>query len=294
MIERRAVFPNRWLPIALIAPQLAVTAVFFFWPAYETVVSAFYVEGAFGGSRHFAGLTNFTALWHNTTYLHSFWVTLIFSGATTLLALSLSLWLAVNANRALRGARIYRALLTWPYAVAPAIAGVLWLFMLNPSVGLLARALDAVGLPWDFHVNATQAMILVVLASAWRQIAYNFLFFLAALQSVPPSLVEAAAIDGAGPTRRFWTIVFPLLSPTTFFLLVIDLVYSFFETFGVIDTVTQGGPANATNILVYQVFQTGFVGLDLGGAAAQSVVLMGFIIVLTVLQFRFIEARVRY
>ncbi|MDA3920750.1 MAG: sn-glycerol-3-phosphate ABC transporter permease UgpA [Salinisphaera sp.] len=294
MIERRAVFSHRWLPIALVAPQLAVTAVFFLWPAYETVVSAFYVQGAFGGSEHFVGLHNFTALWDNASYLHSFGITLIFSAATTLLALSVSLLLAVNANRALRGAKVYQALLAWPYAVAPAIAGVLWLFMLNPSVGLLARALDGLGVPWDFRVNGTQAMVLVVMASAWRQIAYNFLFFLAALQSVPSSLIEAAAIDGAGPIRRFWTIVFPLLSPTTFFLLVIDLVYSFFETFGVIDTVTQGGPANATNILVYQVFETGFVGLDLGGSAAQSVVLMLFIIGLTVLQFRFIEGRVRY
>ncbi|MGN8158216.1 sn-glycerol-3-phosphate ABC transporter permease UgpA [Salinisphaera sp. RV14] len=293
-MERRVVFGHRWLPLALIAPQLAITAVFFFWPAYETVVSAFYAQGAFGGGEHFVGLANFVALWHDTNYLHSFWVTLVFSAATTALSLSVSLLLAVNAQRALAGGRIYRALLTWPYAVAPAIAGVLWLFLFNPGVGLLADALSVFGVAWNFHIHGGQAMILVVIASAWRQIAYNFLFFLAALYSMPGSLIEAAAIDGAGPSRRFWTIIFPLLSPTTFFLLVIDLVYAFFETFGVIDTVTHGGPANATNILVYEVFQTGMQGMDIGGAAAQSVVLMLFIIGLTVLQFRFIEGRVRY
>ena len=293
-MEKRVYFRNRWLPYALLTPQLAVTLVFFIWPATLALSSSLFTQDAFTGSMHFVGLDNFRFLAQDTVYLKSFAVTGIFTAGVTLLTLALSLLLAVKADGVFRGARLYRAILTWPYAVAPAVAGVLWLFLFSPSVGLIARALDAVGIAWNYHVNGFQAMLLVIIAAAWRQVAYNFLFFLAGLQAIPTSLMEAAAIDGAGPVKRFWTIVFPLLSPTTFFLLVIDIIYSLFETFGLIDTVTQGGPGNATNILVYEVFRTGFVGQDLGGSAAQSVILMALVLVMTVIQFRFLERRVRY
>lgn len=293
-MEKRVHFHNRWLPYALLAPQLAVTLVFFIWPAAEALSSSLFLQDAFSGSMRFVGLQNFQFLFQDSVYLKSFAVTGIFTAGVTCLTLSVSLLLAVKANNVLKGSRLYQAILTWPYAVAPAVAGVLWLFLFTPSVGLIARALMALGVDWNYHVNATQAMLLVVIAAAWRQIAYNFLFFLAGLQAIPGSLMEAAAIDGAGPVKRFWTIIFPLLSPTTFFLLVIDIIYSLFETFGLIDTVTQGGPGNATNILVYEVFRTGFVGQDLGGSAAQSVILMALVVVMTVIQFRFIEQRVSY
>ena len=293
-MEKRVYFRNRWLPYLLLAPQLAVTLVFFIWPAAVALSSSLFTQDAFSGTMHFVGLENFRFLFQDSSYINSFVVTGVFTAGVTALTLSVSLLLAVKADRVFKGSRFYQAVLTWPYAVAPAVAGVLWLFLFTPSIGLVARALGAMGVDWNYHVNGTQAMLLVIIAGAWRQIAYNFLFFLAGLQAIPQSLIEAAAIDGAGPVKRFWTIIFPLLSPTTFFLLVIDIIYSLFETFGLIDAVTQGGPGNATNILVYQVFQTGFVGQDLGGSAAQSVILMLLVIIMTVIQFHFIERRVSY
>ncbi len=293
-MEKRVYFRNRWLPYLLLAPQLAVTLVFFIWPAAVALSSSLFTQDAFSGTMHFVGLENFRFLFQDSSYINSFAVTGVFTAGVTALTLSVSLLLAVKADRAVKGSRFYQAALTWPYAVAPAVAGVLWLFLFTPSIGLIARAFGAMGIDWNYHVNGTQAMFLVIIAGAWRQIAYNFLFFLAGLQAIPQSLIEAAAIDGAGPVKRFWTIIFPLLSPTTFFLLVIDIIYSLFETFGLIDAVTQGGPGNATNILVYQVFQTGFVGQDLGGSAAQSVILMILVIIMTVIQFHFIERRVSY
>ncbi|MDH3921049.1 MAG: ABC transporter permease subunit, partial [Rhodospirillales bacterium] len=237
---------------------------------------------------------NFAELFGDPWYLQSIQVTAVFSVSVALLALTTALYLAVQADRAIRGAMAYKTLLVWPYAVAPAVAGVLWLFLFNPTLGIVAYALRKLGYDWNHLLDGDQAMFLVVIAAAWKQISYNFLFFLAGMQAIPRSLIEAAAIDGAGPARRFWTIVFPLLTPTTFFLMVINVVYAFFDTFGIIHQVTEGGPAGATNILVYKVFRDGFIGLDLGGSAAQSVVLMAIVIALTVIQFRYIERKVHY
>lgn len=293
-MDTRVYFRNKWLPYLLLAPQLAVTLVFFIWPSVVALSSSFYMQNAFTGARTFVGFDNFLYLFSNPLYLNSFVVTTIFAIATTFLTMVTALYLAVKGDRVLRGKRFYQSILTWPYAVAPAVAGVLWVFMFNPTAGLISGWLGFLGVDWNANVNGSQAMILVVVAAVWRQVPYNFLFFLAGLQAVPRSLLEAGAIDGAGPFKRFWTVTFPLLAPITFFLLVINIVYSMFQTFGLIDAVTQGGPGNATNILVYQVYRTGFVSLDLGSSAAQSVVLMLLVIVLTVIQFRFIERRVSY
>jgi sn-glycerol 3-phosphate transport system permease protein len=293
-MDNRVYFRNKVLPYLLLTPQLAITLVFFIWPAGVALSSSFFVQQAFSGAMRFVGFDNFMDLVDNSVYLHSFAVTAVFTAATTLITLAAAMYLAIKAHWALHGSREYKAVLTWPYAVAPAVAGLLLLFLFNPSVGLIAGWLEQLGFNWDYNTHGNQAMILIVLAAAWRQIAYNFLFFLAGLQAVPHSLLEAAAIDGAGPGKRFWTIIFPLLTPTTFFLLVIDIVYSLFETFGLVDAITQGGPGNATNILVYQVYRTGFVGLDLGSSAAQSVILMLLVIAMTFIQFRFIERRVSY
>lgn len=293
-MEKRAFFKHPVLPYLLLAPQVAITLVFFIWPASQALFQSLMLEDAFGDAMVFVGLENFEVLMSDTTYLASIKVTAFFSFAVASAALSVALLLAVMAHRITRGALAYKTLIIWPYAVAPAVAGVLWLFLFNPTVGILAFMLEALGYEWNHLLNGGQAMSLVVLAAAWKQISYNFLFFLAGLHAVPPSLIEAAAIDGAGPTRRFWTIIFPMLSPTTFFLLVINVVYAFFETFGIIHQVTAGGPDGATNILVYKVFHDGFRGLDLGGSAAQSVVLMAIVSILTVVQFRFIERKVHY
>jgi sn-glycerol 3-phosphate transport system permease protein len=293
-VEKRVTFNNRVLPYLLVAPQIAVTLVFFIWPASQAVFQSVLIQDAFGLSTRFAWFDNFIYLFDNAEYLQSMKVTAFFSIAVALLALISALFLAVQADRVIKGATTYKTLLIWPYAVAPAVAGVLFLFLFNPNVGLLVYALRAVGYGWNHALNGDQAMGLVIVAAAWRQISYNFLFFLAGLQAIPKSLIEAAAIDGAGPVRRFWTIVFPLLTPTSFFLLVMNIVYAFFETFGIIHQVTKGGPAGSTNILVYNVFRDGFLGLDLGGSAAQSVVLMVIVISLTVIQFRYIERRVHY
>ena len=292
--EKRVVFRSGWLPWALLAPQVAVIAVFFFWPAGQALLQSFQQSDAFGTSTEWVGLQNFARLFGDPTYLASFKTTALFSVLVAGLGIAISLLLAVFADRVVRGALVYRTLLIWPYAVAPAVAGVLWLFMFAPSIGIVSYALRSVGIDWNHLIHSGQAMTLIVAAAVWKQISYNFLFFLAGLQSIPKSLVEAAAIDGARPWRRFWTIQFPLLSPTTFFLFVINVVYAFFDTFAIVDAATQGGPGKDTAILVYKVYYDGFKALDLGGSAAQSVVLMAIVIALTVVQFRFVEKKVTY
>lgn len=276
------------------APQVAVIALFFFWPAAQALLQSVQQSDAFGTSVDWVGLDNFRNLWNDDTYLASFYTTAIFSSLVAVVGISVSLLLAVFADRIVKGALAYKTLLIWPYAVAPAVAGVLWLFMFAPSVGVVSYWLRALGIDWNHLLNGTHAMTLVVMASVWKQISYNFLFFLAGLQSIPKSLIEAAAIDGARPWRRFWTMVFPLLSPTTFFLLVINMVYAFFDTFAIIDAATQGGPGKDTAILVYKVYFDGFKAMDMGGSAAQSVVLMVIVVALTVVQFRFVEKKVNY
>jgi sn-glycerol 3-phosphate transport system permease protein len=293
-VEKRVRFRSGWLPWVLVAPQMAIVLVFFFWPAGQALYQSFRMEDAFGTSTRFVGLENFERLWNDPSYLDSFYTTALFSVLVAALGLTTALLLAVMADRVVRGAAVYKTLLVWPYAVAPAVAGVLWLFLFAPSVGIIPYALGWAGFDWNHLLNANHAMALIVIAAVWKQISYNFLFFLAGLQSIPKSLVEAAAIDGAGPWRRFWTIVFPLLSPTTFFLLVINVIYAFFDTFAIVDAATQGGPGKETAILVYKVFYDGFKALDLGGSAAQSVVLMSIVIALTVIQFRYVEKRVQY
>jgi sn-glycerol 3-phosphate transport system permease protein len=293
-VHKRVVFRNRVLPYLLVAPQMIITLVFFIWPAGQALFQSLLIQDAFGLSTRFVWFENFERLFHDSYYLQAFRVTIIFSAATAGLALSAALLLAVMADRVIRGAVAYKTLLVAPYAIAPVVAGVLWLFMFNPTVGIIAYLLRGLGYTWNHQLNGSQALLLVILASAWKQISYNFLFFLAGLQAIPRSVIEAAAIDGAGPGRRFWRIVFPLLSPTTFFLIVVNLVYAFFDTFGIIHAVTAGGPANATQTLVYKVFNDGFIGLDFGGSAAQSVILMAIVIGLTVIQFRYVERRVVY
>jgi sn-glycerol 3-phosphate transport system permease protein len=293
-MDKRVVFRSAWLPWVLIAPQVVVIAVFFFWPAAQALLQSVQQSNAFGTSVEFVGLDNFRNLWNDPTYLASFYTTALFSTLVAVLGISISLLLAVFADRIVKGALVYKTLLIWPYAVAPAVAGVLWLFMFAPSVGVVSFWLRTVGVDWNHLLNGGQAMTLVIMAAVWKQISYNFLFFLAGLQSIPKSLIEAAAIDGARPWRRFWTIVFPLLSPTTFFLLVINIVYAFFDTFGIIDAATEGGPGKDTSILVYKVYYDGFKAMDLGGSASQSVVLMVIVVVLTVVQFRFVEKKVNY
>jgi sn-glycerol 3-phosphate transport system permease protein len=293
-MEKRVVFRSRWLPYALLAPQLAITIVFFFWPAAQAIWFSFQLQDAFGLSSQFVGLENFRILFGDENYLRSFRTTAIFSLLVAGSGLVISLLLAVMADRVIKGSLAYKTVLIWPYAVAAAVAGVLWSFLFAPSIGIVTYLLKGFGIDWNWIINGNQAMLLVVIASVWKQISYNFLFFLAGLQSIPKSLLEAAAIDGAGPARRFWTIVLPLLSPTTFFLLVINIVYAFFETFGVIDATTQGGPAQATQILVYKVYHDGVKSADLGGSSAQSVILMFIVITLTAIQFRYIERKVQY
>ncbi len=293
-MQRRAVFNNKFLPYLFVLPQLVITLVFFIWPAYKALNMSFFMEDAFGLSREFIGLQNFATLFADDYYLHSLRTTLVFSLLTMLMSMGVSLLMAVMADSVIKGSTIYKTFIIWPYAVAPPLAGILWLFMFHPGCGVIAYALQGMGYEWNHLLNGNQAMALVVIAAAWKQISYNFLFFLAGLQAIPHSLVEAAAIDGAGPSRRFWTIIFPLLSPTTFFLMVVNVIYAFFDTFGIIHAVTQGGPAKATETLIYKVFNDGFIGLDFGGSAAQSVILMIIVCTLTVLQFRYVERRVNY
>ncbi|HWV97458.1 MAG TPA: sn-glycerol-3-phosphate ABC transporter permease UgpA [Xanthobacteraceae bacterium] len=293
-MQKQSVFHSRWLPWLLIAPQMAIVLIFFYWPAGQAVLQSFLLQDAFGLSTVFVWFENYQELLADPDYFASVIRTFVFAAAIALSSLSLALLLAVMADKPLRSVGLYRTLLIWPYAVAPPVAGVLWVFMLNPSLGVLAHGLRAIGIDWNPLLDGTQAALLIILASAWKQISYNFLFFLAGLQSIPKSVHEAAAIDGARPLRRFWTITFPLLSPTIFFLIVVNVVYAFFDTFGVIDTMTRGGPAKATETLVYKVYSDGLLGGNLGSSAAQSVILMGIVIALTAIQFRFVERKVTY
>ncbi|MBX5056071.1 sn-glycerol-3-phosphate ABC transporter permease UgpA [Rhizobium lentis] len=294
MQTKRTVFPNKVLPYLLIAPQLLITVVFFLWPAATAFWQSFLRQDAFGFKTNFVWFQNYRRLFADPLYMDAFGHTLVFAVSVTVLSTTLALTLAAAAMRVLRTSRIYSTLLIWPYAVAPAIAGILWWFMFNPSIGIVAYMLRSLGISWNHLINPDNAMVLIVIAATWKQISYNFLFFLAALQSVPRSLQEAGAIDGAGPVKRFWTIVFPLISPTTFYVVVINIVYAMFDTFGIVHATTQGGPARATEILVYKVYFDGFIGLNLGSSAAQSVILMIIVVALTAVQFRFVERRVQY
>ncbi|MBW0002551.1 MAG: sn-glycerol-3-phosphate ABC transporter permease UgpA [Hyphomicrobiales bacterium] len=292
--EARAIFSGKLLPYLLLLPQFAISLVFFYWPAAQALWQSFLVQDAFGLSTEFVWFENYAELFQRPDYYHAIGVTFLFSGFVAFLSLSLALLFATMADRQIKAARLYRTLLVWPYAVAPAVASVLFIFMFQPGLGLFARALQRSGIDWNPILDGTQALILVVIAAVWKQISYNFLFFLAGLQAIPKSVIEAAAIDGAKPWRRFWTVVFPLLSPTTFFLIVVNITYAFFDTLGIIDTATGGGPNKATETLVYKVFQDGRLGADLGGSAAQSVILMVIVIALTAIQFRYVERRVHY
>ena len=293
-MEKRVLFRSAWLPWVLLLPQLVVISVFFFWPAGQALVQSFQMQDAFGMSTEWVGLENFRNLFEDPSYLASFKTTAFFSIAVAVSGIAISLVLAIFADRIVRGALVYKTALLLPYVVAPAVAGVLWMFMFSPSLGVVAYLLRQSGFDWNHLLNSDHAMTLIVIAAVWKQISYNFLFFLAGLQSIPKALIEAASIDGAGPWRRFWNIQLPLLSPTTFFLLVINIVYAFFDTFGIIDAATHGGPGQSTSILVYKVYLDGFKALDLGGSAAQSVVLMAIVVVLTVIQFRYVEKKVQY
>jgi len=293
-MQKNAIFRSKLLPFALVAPQLAIVLIFFYWPAAQAVVQSFLLQDAFGLSTSFVWFENYLDLLQDAEYFATIGRTFFFSFAIALSSLSLALLLAVMADKPLRGGTLYRTLLIWPYAVAPPVVGVLWIFMLHPSLGVLARYLRAMGVDWNPLLDGNQAALLIILAAAWKQISYNFLFFLAGLQSIPKSVIEAAAIDGARPMRRFWTVIFPLLSPTIFFLIVVNIVYAFFDTFGIIDTMTRGGPGTSTVTLVYKVYTEGLIGGNLGSSAAQSVILMVIVIVLTAIQFRFVERKVTY
>ncbi len=292
-MEKRAIFRGQLVPALLLLPQLIVVLFFFYWPAVQTVWQSFLLEDAFGLRSDFVWLENYKDLLQ-AEYLNTIGRTFFFSTCVTVLSLSIALLLAIQADKNIKGAGVYKTLLIWPYAVAPAVAGVLWLFMFQPSLGVVARAMRGAGIPWNPMLNGNHALILVILASVWKQISYNFLFFLAGLQAIPRSVHEAAAIDGASRIRRFWTVTFPLLAPTGFFLLTVNLVYAFFDTFGIIDAMTGGGPSKATETLVYSVFFQGRLGGNLGSSAAQSVALMVIIVALTAVQFRFIERKVTY
>jgi sn-glycerol 3-phosphate transport system permease protein len=293
-MEKRARFKSAWLPYALVAPQIVVTVLFFFWPAAQALYQSVLIQDSFGTSSQFVWFENFEQLFNDALYLESFKTTAFFSVLVAFFGLTLALILAVFADRIVKGSAIYKTFLIWPYAVSPVVVGVLWMFLMSPTLGVVAHTLRDFGVEWNNLLNGRHAMILIVMAAIWKQISYNFLFFLAGLQSIPKSLIEAAAIDGAGPVRRFFSIVFPLLSPTTFFLLVINIVYSFFDTFAIIEATTHGGPGKDTEILVYKVFQDGFKGGDLGSSAAQSVVLMLIVVTLTVVQFKYVEKKVQY
>ena len=293
-MNQKIYYHNKLLAYLLIAPQILITLIFFIWPAAQALYQSFLVEDAFGLGSEFVWFENFIFLFEDEYYLDSFGRTALFSFLVAFFSMSFSLILAGFAERVIRGELIYKSLLIWPYAVAPVLAGALWIMLFDPSLGLITYYLKYFDVEWNYKLNGTQAMVLVVLASAWKQVAYNFLFFLAGIHAIPKSMIEAAALDGSGPIKRFWTIIFPLISPVTFFLLVINTVYAFFDTFGIIHVMTQGGPANSTEILVYKVYNDGFIGLDLGGSAAQSVILMFIVISLTFFQFRFIEKKVEY
>ena len=292
---KRSFFTSKFLPYFLILPQILVTATFFYWPALQGLAQSVMRSDPFGQRNTFIWLDNFIALFTDPLYLKSIATTLVFSTCVAAVSISIGLFIAAMANRALKAKALIRTMLIWPYAVAPAISGILWLFLLHPSYGVVAIAIKRwLGIDWNPVLDGKDALFMVVMASAWKEISYNFVFFIAGMQAIPGSLIEAAAMDGASPFRRFWKITLPLLSPTLFFLTVMNIIYSFFETFGVIHMMTQGGPGGATNILVYKVYQDGFIGLNLGSSAAQSIVLMSLIIVITVFQFKYVERKVQY
>lgn len=292
---KRSFFKSSYLPYLLILPQLIITLTFFYWPALQGLIQSFHLSDPFGMQSRFVWFYNYIELFTDPLYLRSIFITFTFSLMVATVSIFLGLFIATMASRALKAKALVRTMLIWPYAVAPAISGIMWLFLLHPSYGVVALGIKRwLGVEWNPVLNGADAMVMITMAAAWKQISYNFVFFLAGMQAIPKSLIEAAAIDGASPFRRFWTITFPLLSPTFFFLSVMNIIYSFFETFGVIHTVTQGGPGGSTNILVYKVYQDGFVGLNLGSSSAQSVVLMTLIILITFLQFRFVEKKVQY
>ena len=293
-MENRAIFSGKTLAYLLVLPQLAISLIFFYWPAAQALWQSFLVQDAFGLSTEFVWFENYVVLLQQPSYYHAIGVTFLFSALVVFFSMSLGLLLAAMANQNIRGVQIYRTFLIIPYAVAPAVASVLFIFMFQPGLGMIARLLQRSGIDWNPVLNGNHAMILIIIVGVWNQISYNFLFFLAGLQSIPKSVIEAAAIDGARPMRRFWTIVFPLLSPTTFFLIVVNITYAFFNTLGIIDTATGGGPNGATQTLVYKVFQDGKAGSDLGGSAAQSVILMIIVVILTAVQFRYVEKKVHY
>ena len=293
-MEKHAILNGKLIPYLLLAPQLLITVIFFYWPAAQAIWQSFLLEDAFGLSSEFVGFENYQVLFRRPEYYQAMATTAVFATLVAVLSLSIALWLAAMADKNIKAAGAYKTLLIWPYAVAPAVAGVLWIFMFHPSLGMLARPLRLMGIDWNPLLNGRHALVLVTFAAAWKHVAYCFLFFLAGLQGIPRSVIEAAAIDGARPLRRFWTIIFPLLSPTTFFLVVVTVVYVFFDTFGIFDAVTGGGPAGATTTLVYRVYADGRLGGDLGGSAAQSVILMVIVIALTAIQFRYIERKVQY
>lgn len=295
MIKKRSFFRKSSLAYLLILPQVLITATFFYWPAVQGLASSFQLSDPFGLYTKFVWFDNYIALFSDPLYLKSIVTTLIFSGLVAAVSISFGLFLATMANRALRLTTVTRTLLIWPYAIAPAISGILWLFLLHPSFGVVAIFIkDFIGINWNPLLESSHAMLLIVLASAWKNVSYNFVFFLAGLQAIPHSLIEAAAMDGASPFKRFWAITVPLLSPTMFFVTVMTIIFSFFESFGIIHAVTQGGPGGSTNILVYKVYQDGFIGLNLGSSSAQSIVLMSIIILITFLQFKYVERKVHY
>jgi sn-glycerol 3-phosphate transport system permease protein len=290
-MERRTIFPGTLFPILLVLPQLLLTAVFFLWPAGQAIWSSMTRADPFGINTQFVGLENFSDLFDDPLYVDSIGRTIVFCAAVAVLSMGLALVLAVCADREIRGRGWYRVMLIWPYAVAPAMAAVLWILLMHPQVGLIGAWLNHVGIAWDYKLNDTQAMGMVIGASAWKQVSYNFIFFLAGLQSIPRPVIEAARMDGAVGWLRFRTITLPLLMPTVFFLIVVNLVYAAFDTFGTIQALTQGGPGKATETLVVKVYRDGVVNLDIGSSSAQSVVLMLGVIVLTALQFRFLGRR---
>ncbi|MFZ3109465.1 MAG: sn-glycerol-3-phosphate ABC transporter permease UgpA [Rectinemataceae bacterium] len=288
-------FPSKGLPYLLVLPQMVIVFIFFFWPSAQAIWQSFFLQDPFGGRVIFVGFENYTHLLSNPDYWASFRVSVAFALAITISSMTIALFLAVQTNKKIKFGSFYKTMMIWPYAVATMVAGVLWLFMFNPNVGVVAWLLKyKMGIDWNHLLNSNQAFLLLTIAASWKQISYNFVFFLAGLQSVPLPLVEAAAMDGAGPTKRFWTIIFPMLSPTTFYLLIMNLVYGFFETFPIVHQVTAGGPGKSTQILVYKVWRDGVMNLDLGSSSAQSVILMIMVIGLTVFQFRFIERKVTY
>ncbi len=295
MLRKRSYFDSKRLPYLLILPQILVTVTFFYWPAVQGLAQSFMLSDPFGLHSRFVLFDNYVRLFKDPLYLRSIVITLTFSASTAALAITTGLLLATLANRVFQFKNIIRTFLIWPYAVAPAISGILWLFLLHPSFGVVAIAIKKyLGVDWNPVLRGSDAMVMVIMASSWKQISYNFVFFMAGMQAIPKSLIEAAAMDGAGPFRRFWTITLPLLSPTLFFVTVMNIIFSFFETFGIIHTVTQGGPGGATNILVYKVYQDGFIGLNLGSSSAQSILLMALIITITLLQFKYVEKKVQY